>query len=165
MPALNFQKQFAELVKSGKKTITIRKVRKSRPIAEYDALYLYTGMRTNNCTKLAEAVALFVVPITITEQPDDFRLEQLAEKKINFLFHGHRIGETVPEFIARRDGFESYHDMVNYFKSTYGVPFTGVLIGWKLIAENVELCDRCPARHICAEHALCYMKVSKEIQL
>jgi len=54
MPALNFKKEFVPLIKKGFKKMTIRKDRKC-PIMEGNKLYLYSGMRTANCEKIAEA--------------------------------------------------------------------------------------------------------------
>ena len=46
MPALNFQKRFADLVESGEKCQTIRKCSKDgRDPKVGDTLYLYTGQR------------------------------------------------------------------------------------------------------------------------
>lgn len=64
MPALSFQKQFADQVATGKKRQTIRAWRK-RPFFTGDKLYLYTGLRTSSCRKLGEAVAARVVAIVI----------------------------------------------------------------------------------------------------
>ena len=52
MPALNFKKQFAEKVETGEKRQTVRAKRK-RAFVVGDKLYLYTGMRTKYCRKLA----------------------------------------------------------------------------------------------------------------
>ncbi len=115
MPALNFLAQFAEPVKTGKKTSTIRAKRK-RPIKPGDRLYLYTGMRTKQCDKLKETNCLSVYDIMI----DDGRIE----------IDGRPLSATVALMLARRDGFEFVTDLVSFIKNRHGLPFYGDLIEW-----------------------------------
>ena len=118
MPALNFQKQFADDVKSGRKKQTIRLKRKN-PIKEGDLLYLYTGMRTKKCEKIGEAKCKTV---------------------LDFKIHGFGFGCTVGQHslyyldhldkIAVADGFINWKAMVLWFSKTHGLPFEGDLIMW-----------------------------------
>ena len=64
MTAINFQKQFAPKVADGSKTHTIRK-RRNKPIQKGDWLQLYTGMRTQNCQRLAIRICTKVESIII----------------------------------------------------------------------------------------------------
>lgn len=64
MPALNFQKQFADKIKNGEKLQTIRALRK-RPFVIGDVLYLYTGMRTKNCVKLGKTYCIDIAYVEI----------------------------------------------------------------------------------------------------
>ena len=50
--AINFKREFAEAVRSGKKRQTIRAPRKRNPSTEGCRLCLYTGMSTPKCEKL-----------------------------------------------------------------------------------------------------------------
>lgn len=119
MPALNFQKQFAEAVKNGSKTQTIRTPRKS-PIKEGDTLYLYTGMRTKQCEKLKEVKCTGVV---------DFRIIAsgagciIGQHSLYYLDHLNRV--------AVADGFKDWFTMVKWFGEMHGLPFEGNLILWK----------------------------------
>lgn len=119
MPALNFQKRFAEDVRTGKKRQTIRTVRK-HPIKVGDALYLYTGMRTKQCVKLCEGRCWWVMPIKISRHPTTGG---------GVLRNQSGASHLLDEF-AQADGFDSAEDMLNWFEQTHGLPFRGVLIRW-----------------------------------
>jgi len=54
MPALNFKQEFVNKILSGEKTTTIRKPSK-RKFKIDGVLYLYTGQRSKDCTKLGTA--------------------------------------------------------------------------------------------------------------
>ena len=64
MPILNYRKEFAPLVESGEKRLTIRAMRK-RPFKSGDRLFHYTGLRTKACRKLLESTCLFADRIDI----------------------------------------------------------------------------------------------------
>jgi len=66
MPAYNFKSQFAQPIESGRKRQTIRPRRK-RPTRPGDKLYLYMGMRTKACRKLAEVICTRVTPVDIPQ--------------------------------------------------------------------------------------------------
>ena len=120
MPALNFQKQFADAVESGEKCQTIRAFRKDgRDPKPGQTLYLYTGMRTKVCRKLREVECSISSPIRICED--------------GITFEGH----TVPwlsgaaSSVAKADGFVAAHLMREWFEKTHGLPFEGLLIRWE----------------------------------
>ena len=126
MPALNFQAQFAGLVERGEKTQTIRAYRKDgRDPKPGQTLYLYTGQRTKQCRKMGEAVCKSVEVINFDERgnvtvgpndewwPGDFRDPYAAERRF-----------------ARRDGFNTFREMRDWFEKTHGLPFEGLLIRW-----------------------------------
>ncbi len=118
MPALNFQKQFVDKIKSGHKRQTIRTPRKN-PIKEGDTLYLYTGMRTKNCEKLDEVIC-----------------ESVIDFKIHIDGWGCDVGPCMVreryelDKIAREDGFKDWVEMVRWFIDTHRLPFVGKLIIW-----------------------------------
>ncbi len=116
MPALNFQERFAELVESTKKRQTIRRVWK-RPIKPGDTLYLYTGMRTKRCRLLCSALCERVTHIRI----EIFGVRWKGKDWVD---------GTLLEVFARRDGFDSWLEMRDWFDKRYGLPFEGVLIQW-----------------------------------
>ena len=126
MPALNFKKQFAPDVESGKKRQTIRAYRKDgRDPKPGDQLYHYTGMRTKACRHLCNAVCESVTPI---------RLE--AEKIGPYIDHYQVIkgrvylSPTSANALAKADGFETAEDFFKFFEKTHGLPFNGLLIKW-----------------------------------
>jgi hypothetical protein len=109
MPALNFKAQFVELILSGEKCQTIRKHR-VKEINAGDKLYLYTGMRTKNCKKIAEAIC--------TEA-----------------YYTH-VSEAISENYAQRDGFKNAKECIDFFKKQYGdLPLDMRLIRWKIIIK------------------------------
>lgn len=126
MPAYNFKAQFAKMVESGKKTQTIRKVRKY-PTKPGQTIYLYAGMRTKRCRKLGEGEIISVEKIEITnlsyfkfgEYPD---IQWFDAKE-----------DDAGLMLAKADGFEDWESFVEFFKIRYGLPFQGELIKWRLI--------------------------------
>jgi len=119
MPALNFQNRFADQVESGQKRQTIRLQRK-RPIVVNDKLYLYTGMRTKHCRKLGETYCRQVTPI------------KMGRNYVHLMTEGEPwdMGPPAREWFARRDGFDSWKAMCQWFSRQHGLPFEGVLIVW-----------------------------------
>jgi hypothetical protein len=117
MPALNFQKQFADKVQNGEKNQTIRAYRK-RPFEIGDHIYVYTGMRTKGCRKLKEAELSEVQHIVIMEDERIFLESDL-------------LGPITSDKLAKDDGFSSLLEMIQWFKKTHGLPFEGQLIKWE----------------------------------
>lgn len=120
MPALNFQKQFADAVERGEKRQTIRAIRKDKrlPAKRGAVIALYTGMRTRGCRRLGYAMCENVRPIKITEG-------------VVFCDDGWIRTPEQLEAFARADGFMDWADMLAWFKKTHGLPFSGHLIEWK----------------------------------
>ena len=126
MVAINFKKQFAGDVENGFKTQTIRQNARCK---RGDALQLYTGQRTKQCRKLADAVCKRVrkVKLCATEMfidgnrlyaGSDYENEELYEYDNDF---------------ANKDGFDTYMDMAAWFEDNYGaLPFEGYVIEWEL---------------------------------
>jgi len=116
MPAYNFKKEFAAKVEAETKRQTIRKPRK-RPTVVGDILHLYTGIRTKKCRRLLPPVACHCVfDVLITEK--GARLDDYVVKEENL------------NTFARRDGFESWDEMKDFFEKQYGLPFEGKIICW-----------------------------------
>lgn len=124
MVAYNFQAKFADAVEHGTKSQTVRAQRKDgRHARPGDPLQLYTGMRTKACRKLRDAVCHDACVIVIE-----------ADKVITFKpqeFHD-------LERFARYDGFASWQEMRDWFQSTHGFPFQGVLIRWLVPSHHVS---------------------------
>ncbi len=117
MPAYNFKKRFAEMVRVGDKTQTIRPKRK-RPTKEGDDLYLYTGMRTKQCRKLLEARCVLVQDIEIGVGGICLDGQVMLSESPN------------ADSFAEDDGFLDSDDMIDWFCSVYELPFKGEVIYW-----------------------------------
>jgi hypothetical protein len=116
MVAINFSPQFADAVAAGRKTQTIR--RKARAKAG-QALQLYTGQRTPDCRKLADAICVDCTYVGLTAS-------------------GVTLGDTTRfpggrDDFARADGFENYAAMWKWFSERYKTnSFTGHVIRWRV---------------------------------
>jgi len=120
MPAFNFKKQFADKVERKEKKQTIRARRKDgRNPQVGQTAYLYFGMRTKGCRKLGEGLITSVEAVCIERNGYSVNL---------FLDHGLCWNEK--ESLAKKDGFESFDEMVQWFEKTHGFPFYGFLIKW-----------------------------------
>ena len=122
MPAYNFQKQFAPLVESGEKRQTIRAKGKRTHAQPGAALQLYTGMRTKVCRKLVnpDPVCTEVLDVYMYEAGGECFMQ--VGGKVTF---AHEVAE-----IARADGFATREEFFQFFRTTHGMPFHGVLIKW-----------------------------------
>lgn len=121
MPALNYKKEFAALVESGKKRQTIRALRKDgRDPKPGDTLHHYTGMRTRACRKLLESSCRSVHPVTI------FGVADLTEITVDgILLSGAEVRR-----LAIADGFDTAHAFLQFFRDNHGLPFHGRMIKW-----------------------------------
>ena len=116
MPALNFKKQFAGNVRSGKKRQTIRADRK-RPFVKGDKIYLYTGMRTKYCVLIGDRWVKNVSQIKIL-------------KDHTVLVNGKKYSARAIKNLAMSDGFSDVSDFYGFFSDTHGLPFRGSIIYW-----------------------------------
>jgi len=116
MPAVNFKKQFAPDVESGKKRQTIRAFKKCGNPKEGCKLFLYTGMRTQYCKKLREETCISVEAVTIDE-----REMTVAENPLS---------ASERHQMAIADGFECWDELVEFFRNVHSLPFFGLLIKW-----------------------------------
>ena len=124
MVALNFQPQFADDVESGVKCQTIRRAARCKP---GDILQLYTGQRTAGCRKLGEGVCKRVTPVRICDT------EMLLDGRR--IYAGNAGRDDIEDFdndFAKLDGFDSFMDMADWFRTRYGsLPFDGFVIQWE----------------------------------
>jgi hypothetical protein len=122
---LNFQSSFAPLVESGQKPHTIRARRTDgRDPLPGDMLHLYTGLRTKTARLLRREPCQYAIEVTI--QPS-------AGNVHHILLGGKPMEQHEIDALAEVDGFKNATDFVQYFGKTYGLPFTGLLIGWEPI--------------------------------
>ena len=110
MPAYNFKRRFAEAVKEGSKTQTIRKKRK-RPTVVGDKIFLYTGMRTKQSEKIGEGICISVIPIYIMEGSV---IVGLPGDTIQLYAHS-----AGAEELATYDGFEDWDMFIIFFEDHY----------------------------------------------
>jgi len=122
MPSLNFQKQFADLVSGGQKTQTIRANRKF-PIKVGDTLHLFTGMRTKACRKLGVGRCISVKEIAIGV---GIHYDEIMGGDCLYLTTAERAK------LARADGFSCATELLDWFRSTHGLPFCGHVIQRRL---------------------------------
>ncbi len=112
MTAFNFKPEFVTKIESGEKNQTIRQTKRCEV---GDAMQLYTGQRTKQCRKIADAVCTDVFPIEIGNS--------------GILYFDPKVDIQV---FAENDGFQSAADMYQFFKSQYGIPFHGYVHKWRL---------------------------------
>ncbi len=118
MPALNFRKEFADKVESGEKRQSIRALRKDgRNPRPGQTLYLYTGQRTKHCRKLGEAICKSVESVGIEEGGDIYSAGIGNDNDYSVDF-------------AKKDGFDTFQDFMDFFRKKHGLPFYGLLIKW-----------------------------------
>lgn len=145
MPALNFT-MFVDAVESGDKRQTIRAYRSDgRDAKPGDPLYLFAGMRSTACRRLAVAPGVDIVPHPIAKArgiPERHvpTCRSVMHILIGFdgMMYWARSRSRVPfEYswrsacrVARADGFGSLDEMVPWFRKTHGLPFAGVLTRW-----------------------------------
>jgi hypothetical protein len=114
MVAINFQKEFADVIRSGAKTQTIRRTARCKT---GDTLQLYTGQRTKACNLIGTATCAICEPITIAEDYVSVGMFRLPS------------GDA--HHIATIDGFKNVEEMRDWFRNRYGsLPFEGYRIMW-----------------------------------
>lgn len=126
MPAYDFKARFADQVKNLEKRQTIRARGKRRPPCVDDPLMLYTGMRTQNCRKLADVVCTSVEPISISIRS---RTVQMLVLRGRVPMWATLLDHEI-EVLAKADGFDSAESFFAWFAETHGDTFSGYVIKW-----------------------------------
>ena len=125
MPSLKFQPQFVPLVEAGKKTQTIRPDRK-RPIKFGDRLLLdaWEGQPyRSKVRRLRVGIVESVRPIVIG-------LGQFGDE---IQVDGVILDTSERAALSRADGFDCTTELLDWFERTHGLPFSGVVIRWRLL--------------------------------
>lgn len=130
MVALNFKAEFVAVIDGGEKCRTIRSVRKNGNPEAGKPLQLYTGMRSSACEKIRDATCTRVRPVTIDHMGVILDGRRLYAGDAP-AFQGGVDPEHYDGDFARADGFNSFPDMLEFFREQYGLPFSGYLIEWK----------------------------------
>ncbi len=124
MVAYSFKKQFADPIRFGMKTQTIRSKR-TRHARPGEVLQLFTGMRTAHCLKICEDVRC----TEVTEIEIIFD----AEGEIETIWSDGAVMPDVDAF-AVLDGFTDASEMAAFWRKENGTApnsvFRGVLIEW-----------------------------------
>ncbi|MCP4702533.1 MAG: hypothetical protein GY862_37595 [Gammaproteobacteria bacterium] len=118
MPAYNFKRCFVHDVVTGRKSMTIRPLRK-RATKPGDTLYLYTGMRSKSCQLLRKEECLRVTPVRITARTVTLGTCQQYKSEIDRL--------------ALLDGFSCKAEFFEFYRKQCKFPFKGEMIEWEAI--------------------------------
>jgi uncharacterized protein YqfB (UPF0267 family) len=115
MGIYNFQPRFVPAILAGRKTHTIRAVRR-HPDKPGNVLHLYTGLRHKGAKLLMRVKCVAVEPIEISE----------AGIRIN----GDGLSLHECELLAKRDGFDDgFSQMLEFWGGR--LPFLGQIIHWR----------------------------------
>jgi hypothetical protein len=118
MGLYNFQKRFVPLILDGRKTHTIRALR-GYPDKPGNTMHLYTGLRQKGAKVLMRVQCVRVETILITAS-GGVRIE------------GVYLSPDEREALARRDGFETYAEMLTFWREPKNrLPFRGQIFHWK----------------------------------
>ena len=125
MAGLSFS-VFKDKIIGGSKRQTIRGIRK-HPIKEGETLYMWWKQRSPEREKLGEAKCISVKLIRLDD--DSVRILD-PENLCNTTVYSTK--EKLDRF-AVSDGFNNWQELVEFFETTHGLPFKGVLIEWDSI--------------------------------
>jgi len=126
MGLYNFQSRFVPKILSGEKTHTIRSVR-AHPDKPGNLLHLYTGLRTKNAKRLMRATCVKVEEIAILLAPGNFLDDDAQCVFVDI--DGVVLHRSECEALARRDGFESFAEMLDFWEGR--LPFHGHIVHWR----------------------------------
>lgn len=124
MVAYSFKARFADNIREGFKTQTIRagRARHARP---GEMLQLFTGMRTAHCKKICEDVRCTAVMSIVISFDDEADIERITTDQVPV--------RDLDAF-ARADGFTDASDMALFWCKEHGwlagKNFHGVVIEW-----------------------------------
>lgn len=119
MPSINFKPQFADLVRTGTKTQTIRPLGKL-VVTPGSTLYLYKGLRTKQAERLAVGRCVAVERIVITVDG----IVEVGRQELH---------EQDMQSLVWKDGFRDTEEFLDFFHDHYGLPFEGRLIRWEIM--------------------------------
>ena len=133
-----FKERFAEAVASGAKLQTIRPVPVRMPErGDIISLRCWTVLPYRSKQRvLGEGKIVGVQAVHLSQRsviiyqdarPVRYRVHEALSA------HGTRIGD-----FARADGFADWPEMRGWFEEAHGLPFNGILIGWKLLSGSNE---------------------------
>ena len=124
MRVILFQPQFAELVRAGTKTQTIRRTARCKP-GDTLSLRRWTG-KPYRSKQQTLCVATCANVHTVLIQPDRIDID------------GVPISQNGEDALARADGFRNVGEMLHWFGTTHGFPFKGEIIEWSNMTHETE---------------------------
>jgi hypothetical protein len=141
MGLYNFQPRFVPFILANKKTHTIRAVR-AHPDKPGNTLHLYTGLRTKKAKLLMRVPCVKVEDIwieapKIIHAPVPFARYDVWHDTWFPLYcavtiDGHELDYSEKDQLARRDGFSSFQEMLNFWtRPKNRLPFLGHIIHWR----------------------------------
>lgn len=122
MGLYGFQKRFVPFILSGEKTHTIR-AHRAHPDKPGNTLHLYTGLRQKGARLLMRVPCVKVQEITIDACGHQCNCDGFVE------IDDVELGESEREALAKRDGFESFDAMLDFWAGR--LPFHGHIIHWR----------------------------------
>lgn len=125
MGLYNFKARFTSRILDGSKTHTIRPQR-THTDKPGNILHLYTGLRHKGARLLMRVPCVKIEEIEIETHPERF-----LDDDPNFFsvtIDGSVLDRSECESFARRDGFENFSDMMEFWKGR--LPFRGQIIHW-----------------------------------
>ena len=119
---INFAARHVPLVEAGIKPHTIRPMRgDDRDPLPGDTLHLYAGMGTKKARLVRSEACEYTRTISIQASVGNVH---------HILLGSDLLGQHDVEMLARNDGFANAAELIQFVADTYGLPFTGILIGW-----------------------------------
>ena len=130
-----FKPQFAPLVKSGAKRQTIRPTPKRMPkVGDMESWREWTSKPYRSPqVELAQVEITNVETITIDETADSFYLN-LPHRPLRGAF----MNSSEWKAFAKADGFECILELIQWFKKTHDLPFSGIVIQAKDLTNQKE---------------------------
>lgn len=115
MGLYNFQARFVPFILDGRKTHTIRALRKIED-KPGSTMHLYTGLRQKGAKLLMRAKCLDVQYFSIRANG-------------TCIIEGTKLDDDEREFLARSDGFKDWAEMKEFWKGR--LPFAGKIYHWQ----------------------------------
>ncbi len=134
MNVILFQPRFEPLIRCGAKWQTCRLHRRDgKPrarVAETVSLRVWSGLPYRSKQReIAQAVITEVESIQIERNGVSFGDGTLRAWWVGV---GTK-NEHYLEYFAKRDGFDSFGQLVEWFQKTHGLPFSGSCIEWRVV--------------------------------
>lgn len=129
MGLYNFQKRFVSFILSGAKTHTIR-AKRAHPDKPGNVLHLYTGLRQKGARLLMRVECIKVEEIEIDA------CGHVCNCDPSVTIGGVELDDSERQALARRDGFESFDHMLDFWAGR--LPFKGDIIHWKAKTQKVR---------------------------